>query len=316
VKPRARKLPPLNALRAFEAAARHLSFKRAAEELHVTQAAVSHQVRALESELGLALFQRLHRALALTPAGARCLPHLCDAFDRLEDAARSVRGRAATPRLVLSVVPSFGANWLVPRLGRFRARHPEIDLVVLSSADLVDFARDPVDVGVRFGRGRYRGVRAELLMAEEYFPVASPKLARRLRKLDDLRRHTLLHDESQDAWRAWLASGGVTGVDPERGVIFSDSSQLVAAAAAGQGVALARGLLAEPYLRAKTLVRPFAGSVPAEYAYFVVCAERRAEEPPIRAFRDWITREALRPGSRSARRTRPKPSPSAGSESR
>jgi LysR family transcriptional regulator, glycine cleavage system transcriptional activator len=316
VKPRARKLPPLNALRAFEAAARHLSFKRAAAELHVTQAAVSHQVRALEAELGLALFVRLHRALALTPAGARCLPHLCAAFDRLEDAAKSVRGRAATPRLVLSIVPSFGANWLVPRLGRFRARHPEIDLVVLSSSDLVDFARDPVDVGVRFGQGRYPGVRADLLQAEEYFPVASPKLARRLRKLGDLRRHTLLHDESHDEWRAWLASAGVTGVDPERGVVFSDSSQLVAAAAAGQGVALARALLAEPYLRAKTLVRPFPGSVPAAFAYFVVCAEERADEPAIRAFRDWIRRESLRPGSRTGRRTRPRASPRADSESR
>ncbi|HTO68871.1 MAG TPA: transcriptional regulator GcvA [Myxococcota bacterium] len=297
MKPRARKLPPLNALRAFEAAARHLSFKDAAAELHVTPAAVSHQVRGLEDELGVALFVRLHRALALTPAGARCLPRLRDAFDRLEEATRGLRGRAAQPRLVLSVVPSFGANWLVPRLGRFRARHPEIDLEVLSSSELVDFARDPVDVGVRFGGGRYPGVRADLLVAEEYFPVASPKLARGrrpLRRPDDLRRHTLLHDETHDAWRSWLASAGVTAVDPERGVVFSDSSQLVFAAAAGQGVALARALLAAPFLRAGTLVRPFPGSVPAEFAYWVVCAQARAEEPAIRAFRDWLTDEARR----------------------
>jgi LysR family glycine cleavage system transcriptional activator len=294
VKPRPRKLPPLNALRAFEAAARHLSFKRAAAELHVTQAAVSHQVRALEAELGLALFVRLHRALALTAAGQRCFPPLRDAFDRLEDATRSLRGRAPAPRLVLSIVPSFGANWLVPRLGQFRARHPDVDLVVLSSAELVDFARDPVDVGVRFGPGRYPGVRADLLLPEEYFPVASPKLARRLREPGQLGRHTLLHDETHDAWHAWLASRGVGGVDAERGVVFSDSSQLVAAAAAGQGVALARGLLAEPYLRAGTLVRPFPGSVPAEYAYFVVCADERADEPAIRAFREWILAQARR----------------------
>jgi len=265
---------------------------------------VSHQVRALEAQLGLALFVRLHRALELTPAGRRCFPRLRDAFDRLEDATRSLRGRAPSPRLVLSIVPSFGANWLVPRLGQFRTRHPDVDLVVLSSAELVDFARDPVDVGVRFGPGSYPGVRSELLLPEEYFPVASPKLARWLREPAQLARHTLLHDESHDAWRAWLASRGVGGVDAERGVVFSDSSQLVAAAAAGQGVALARGLLAEPYLRARTLLRPFQGSVPAEYAYYVVCAEERAGEPAIRAFREWIASEARGRGAPARARMR------------
>jgi LysR family glycine cleavage system transcriptional activator len=295
VKARPRKLPPLNALRAFEAAARHLSFKRAAAELHVTQAAVSHQVRALEAQLGVALFERLHRALALTPAGARYLPALTDAFDRLDEATLALRARPRAPRLVLSVVPSFGANWLVPRLGGFRAAHPEIDLVVLSSSELVDFARDRVDVGIRFGPGRWPGVHAELLFGEEYLPVVSPKLARgrrALRRPGDLRRHTLLHDETPDAWRAWLASAGVADVDCERGVVFSDSSQLVAAAAAGQGVALARKLLAAPYLRAGTLVRAFEGSMPAKFAYYVASAESRADQPHVRAFREWVVAAA------------------------
>jgi LysR family glycine cleavage system transcriptional activator len=295
VKRRPRQLPPLNALRAFEAAARALSFKRAAEELHVTQAAVSHQVRALEAQLGLELFVRKHRALELTQAGARYLPALSEAFDRLDGATLALRARPRTSRLVLSVVPSFAANWLVPRLGGFRARHPGIDLVVLSSSELVDFARDPVDVGIRFGPGRWPRVRADLLFGEEYLVVVSPKLARgkrALRKPEDLRRHALLHDESHDAWRAWLASAGVTGVDPERGVVFSDSSQLVAAAAAGQGVALARKLLAAPYLRSRALIQPFEGSVPAEFAYYVACAESRADEPAIRAFREWVRAEA------------------------
>jgi len=202
VKRRPRKLPPLNALRAFEAAARALSFKRAAEELHVTQAAVSHQVRALEAQLGLELFVRKHRALELTPAGARYLPALSEAFDRLDDATLALRARPRTSRLVLSVVPSFAANWLVPRLGGFRARHSGIDLVVLSSSELVDFTRDAVDVGIRFGPGAWPRVRADLLFGEEYLAVVSPKLARgkrALRKPDDLRRHTLLHDESHDA---------------------------------------------------------------------------------------------------------------------
>jgi LysR family transcriptional regulator, glycine cleavage system transcriptional activator len=291
VKRAPRKLPALNALRAFEAAGRHLSFKRAAAELHVTQAAVSHQVRALEAQLGVSLFVRLHRALRLTPAGTRYLPALSEAFDRLHDASAALRARGGRQRLVLSTVPSFGANWLVPRLGGFRKRHRDVDLVVLSSSELVDFARDPVDVGVRFGAGKYPGVRAELLFGEEYLPVASPKLLRgrkALRRPADLRRHTLLHDESHDAWRAWLAAAGADGIEPGRGVVFSDSAQLVAAAAAGQGVALARKLLAAPYLRARTLVRAFKGSVPAEFAYYVVCADERADEPAIRAFRDWI----------------------------
>jgi len=300
VKRAPRRLPPLNALRAFEAAGRHLSFKRAAAELHVTQAAVSHQVRALEAQLGVELFVRLHRALRLTPAGARYLPALSEAFDRLHEASASVRARPARQRLVLSSVPSFGANWLVPRLGAFRKKHRDVDLAVLSSSELVDFAREPVDVGIRFGPGRWPGVRADLLLAEEYLPVASPKLIRgrkALRVPADLRRHTLLHDESHDAWRAWLAAAGADRVDPERGVVFSDSSQLVSAAAAGQGVALARKLLAAPYLRSRALVRAFAGSVPAEFAYYVVCAADRADEPAIKAFRDWIL-AAARNGDR------------------
>jgi LysR family transcriptional regulator, glycine cleavage system transcriptional activator len=306
VKRRARALPPLNALRAFEAAARHLSFQRAAAELHVTPAAVSHQVRALEGQLGLTLFARLHRSLALTNAGARYLPALTGAFDALDAATRALRPRARAQRLVLSVVPSFGANWLVPRLGAFRARHPKIDLVVLASSELVDFEREAVDVGIRFGRGGYPRLRTDLLFAEEYFPVASPKLVRGRRALRtpaDLRGHTLLHDESHEAWRAWLDGAGAKGVDPERGVVFSDSSQLVAAAAAGHGVALARKLLAAPHLRAGTLVRPFPGSVPAEFAYYVVCAESRAEEPAIRAFRVWAL-AAARAGTRRRRTVR------------
>jgi LysR family transcriptional regulator, glycine cleavage system transcriptional activator len=292
-----RRIPPLNGLRAFEAAGRHLSFKRAASELHVTQAAIGHQVRALETQLGVALFVRLHRALQLTPAGARYLPALSDAFDRLHDASALLRGRSTRKRLVLSSVPSFTANWLVPRLGAFRTLHPDIDLVVLSSTVLVDFSRDAVDAGIRFGTGRYPNVRADLLLTESYLPVASPRLLRGrapLRKPADLSGHTLLHDESHDAWRAWLVAAGVGNIDPERGVVFSDSSQLVAAAAAGQGVALARKLLAAPYLRARQLVRVFKGSVAAEFAYYVVCAESRAAEPTIRAFRDWVLRATKR----------------------
>jgi len=300
-----RKLPPLNALRAFEAAARLLSFTRAAAELHVTQAAVSHQVRALESALGTVLFVRLHRALRLTPDGARYLPAVRDAFDRLDAATESLRPAPRRRRLAVSVVPSFGSRWLVPRLGDFRARHRDLDLVIHSSAQLVDLAREPLDVAIRFGKGAWPGLRADLLLDEQIVCVASTSLAggkRALSRPSDLRRHTLLHDESTDAWRGWLAAAGVRGVDPERGIVFSDSAQLVQAAVAGQGVALARRRLADVDLRARRLVRLFASAARAEFAYWIVALAERADEPDIRAFRTWAMRQARRREPASRRR--------------
>jgi LysR family glycine cleavage system transcriptional activator len=294
-----RKLPPLNALRAFEAAARSLSFTRAAAELHVTQAAISHQVRALEAELGLPLFVRLHRALRLTPQGARYLPALRDAFDRIDAATRSLAPRRARRQLAISVVPSFGTRWLVPRLGDFRARHPRLDLTLHASSQLVDLAREPFDVAIRFGPGAWPGLRADLLLDEEIVCVASPALARGRRPLArpaDLRRHVLLHDESHEPWRTWLEAAGVRGVDAERGIVFSDSAQIVQAAVAGQGVALARRRLAEADLRARRLLRLFADRARSrtDFAYYVVSLAARADEPAIAAFRRWALAQAKR----------------------
>jgi LysR family glycine cleavage system transcriptional activator len=281
-----RTLPPLNALRAFEAAARLLSFKRAAAELHVTQGAISHQVRALEDALGVKLFVRLHRALRLTDAGAGYLPAVREAFDALDAATRALARRSARTRLRVSVLPSFGASWLVPKLGAFRAKHPRIDLTLHSSAELADLARDPIDVAIRYGRGAYPDLCVEPLMSDEIAPVASPKLA--LARPEDLRRHALLHDGSTAGWRDWLAAAGVRGVDAERGTVFEDSGQLVQAAVAGHGVALARLRLAEAEIRAGRLAQPFAKTRPAPFAYYVVCLPSRAEEPAIRAFRRFV----------------------------
>lgn len=285
-------------MRAFEAAARLASFKRAAAELHVTPGAISHQVRALEDALGTKLFVRLHRALRLTEAGARYLPAVGSAFDALDAATRALGPKRGGARLRVSVLPSFAASWLVPRLGAFHARHPRIDLALHSSAALADLSRDPVDLAIRYGSGDYPGLHVEPLMRDAIAPVASPRLG--LAKPEQLRRYPLLHDGATSGWRDWLAAAGVRGVDPERGLVFDDSAQLVQAAVSGHGVALARLRLADADLRAGRLVQPFARAAPAPFAYFVVCLPQRAEEPAIRAFRRFVKREARASEARGA----------------
>ncbi len=296
----ARRLPPLNALRAFEAAARHLSFTRAAGELHVTQAAISHQVKALEEHLGRKLFRRLNRALLLTDDGQAYLPSVSRAFTLLNDATSDLLTKHAPGPLTESALPSFDARWLVPREGRFRHIWPDIDLRIDPSAALSDFAGGDVDVGIRYGRGKYPGMRADWLMTEDIFPVCSPALLEGphpLRDPKDLEHQVLLHDDGHGDWRTWLLAAGVERVDPARGPIFTDSSMLIQAAMAAQGVALARGVLAADELAAGRLVRPFTLSLPTEYAYYLVCPVNTAEQPKIAAFRDWLLGEAKRESS-------------------
>lgn len=293
----ARRLPPLNAVRAFEAAARHLSFTKAAKELHVTQAAISHQVKALEAYLGIKLFRRLNRALVLTEEGQTYLPPVKRIFDHLYDATRRLTENEARGKLTVSVIPSFAARWLVPRLGRFREAQPDIDVRVAPSGHLVDFAREDVDLGIRYGRGRYPGLRVERLMTEDILPVCSPALlegSRPLKRPSDLRHHTLLHDEGHAEWRTWLLAAGVDDVDATRGTVFTDSGMLIQAAVAGQGVALARGALAADDLASGRLVRPFDFNLPAEFAYYIVCPEATADQPKVVAFREWLLQESAR----------------------
>ncbi len=296
----ARRLPPLNALRAFEAAARHLSFTRAAEELHVTQAAISHQVKALEEHLERKLFRRLNRALLLSDDGQAYLPSVSRAFTLLNEATNDLLTKHAPGPLTVSVLPSFAARWLVPRLGRFRQIRPDIDLRIDPSAELADFAGGDVDVSIRYGRGEYPGMRADWLMTEDIFPVCSAALLEDphgLRDPRDLEHQVLLHDDGHGDWRTWLLAAGVDRVDPARGPIFTDSSMLIEAAMAGQGVALARGVLAADELAAGRLVRPFTLSLPTEYAYYLVCPRNTAEQPKIAAFREWLLGEARRESS-------------------
>ncbi len=291
----ARRLPPLNALRAFEAAARHLSFTRAADELNVTQAAISHQVKGLEERLGIALFRRLNRALLLTDAGQAYLPAIHDAFDRIAEATARLTAHDRAGVLTVSVLPSFAAKWLVPRLGRFRDAHPDIDVHIAPSDRLTDFAREDVDLAIRYGKGEWPGLRADRMLTEEIFPVCSPRLLEgphRLRTPADLRRHTLLHDDMRIDWRLWLLAAGVDGVDASRGPSFTDSSMVIQAAVGGQGVALGRSALAAADLAAERLVKPFDISLPAAMAYYVVCPVATAGHPKIAAFREWVIAEA------------------------
>jgi LysR family glycine cleavage system transcriptional activator len=298
-----RRLPPLNSLRAFEAAARHLSFKDAAAELNVTPGAVSQQVKQLEDHAGVALFKRMTRALALTEAGRIAAPRTTAAFDQLADAYELIRRRRGTDQLVVSVPPTFAARWLVPRLGRFQTRHPEIELRLDANNRLVDFARDDVDVGVRFGGGVYPGLVAECLLGQRVFPVCSPALLEGhppLREPDDLRHHTLVHHQHPDAaevdpaWAMWLEAAGVAGVDATRGPRFSTYGLATDAAAGGQGVALGDDVLVADDLASGRLVRPFAAEAgrPSAFGYFVVYPEDRGDDPNIAAFSAWLHAEA------------------------
>ena len=303
----ARRLPPLNALRAFEAAARHLSFTKAAEELYVTQAAISHQIKALEATLDVQLFRRLNRRLMLTDAGQLYLPALTEAFDGIDAATGRLRADENAGSLTVSVANSLAAKWLLPRLPRFRERHPEIDVEVSATDRLVDFGRDNVDMGIRYGLGNYPGLKVDPLMEDTVFPVCSPQLADGrlvdglvpLRAPEDLRRHTLLHDDVSTGeapdWRRWLTAAGVTGVNPERGPRYSHSSLVLQAAIDGQGVALGRSSLVSLDLEAGRLVQPFGPTLPSHYACYVVSPVATAERPKIKAFRDWLLEEAGRP---------------------
>jgi LysR family glycine cleavage system transcriptional activator len=290
----ARQLPSLTALRAFEAAARHLSFTRAAEELSVTQGAVSHQVKALEGELGFKLFLRQHQGLVLTEAGQHCQTVAREAFDRLAAGIARVRGRAQNSVLSVSVLPSFAAKWLMPRLPRFLSAHPEVDLRVSAFERLVKFDTEDVDLGVRLGSGTWPGMHAVLLMADEIFPVCSPRLLGALRRPRDLARANLIHMEGHNKWGEWLAKAGVAGVDLSRGVVFDQVSFGINAAIDGQGVVLARLSLVVEDLLAGRLARPFALTLPIDKPYYVVCPADTASLPKVQRFRDWMLAEAAR----------------------
>ena len=280
---------PLNALRAFEASARHLSFTRAGLELFVSQAAISHQIKGLEQRLGVTLFRRLPRGLALTDEGAALVPVLSEAFDRISDTLERFADGRIQEVLTVGVVGTFAAGWLLPRLPDFAARHPEVDLRLLTNNNRVDLAGEGLDLAIRFGDGAWHGVEATALMAAPLTPLCAPAVARRLKAPADLARETLLRSYRQDEWPRWFEAAGAAA--PRiRGPVFDSSPAMAAAAAAGAGVALLPAAMFERELATETLARPFETALDAG-RYWLTRLHSRAETAAMRVFRAWLVEE-------------------------
>jgi LysR family glycine cleavage system transcriptional activator len=290
----------LNALRAFEAAARHLNFSRAADELSVTPGAVSQQIQNLEDYVGAALFKRTPKGLLLTDAAQTALPALREAFDRLAEAASLLTAAVDGRRLTLTAPPSFAAKWLVPRLGAFERAHPQVDVWLSAGMELVDLTAGEVDIAVRYGGGRYPGLEVRRLMSESVIPVAAPGILNEtpLNSPDDLANHILLHDGSPEVddscpdWAMWLAARGLKNVDGQRGPRFNQSSLVIEAAVNGRGVALAKRTLAQADLEAGRLVAPLQIATAVDFAYYLVHPKAKGRLPQVKAFSTWIDAEA------------------------
>jgi LysR family glycine cleavage system transcriptional activator len=315
----ATRLPPLNALKAFEATARYRSVKKAAAELNVTPAAVSHQIKGLEDYLGVQLFYRRNRALELTEAARACLPKLREGFDSLLQAVEQLRAYKGSGMLTVSAAPSFAARWLMPRLHRFIESHPEINVRVSARlrlpafggrkgqaaerATLEEWLADS-DIAILYGRGDYPGLVADKLLALSITPICSPRLVTQpehpLVRPDDLRYQRLLHDDTGELydgvpfWEVWLKAAGVTGVDARQGPHFSHAVLAFEAAVEGHGVVASMPVLAESDLHAARLVTPFALRVPLASAYYLVCTGSAASRPAVASFRDWLRAEAAK----------------------
>jgi LysR family transcriptional regulator, glycine cleavage system transcriptional activator len=292
-----RRLPPLGALRAFEAAARHLSFTRAAAELCVTQAAVSHQIRQLEDWLGMRLFERRGHALTLTGKGQAYLSDLADALDRISAATLRLMEPAERP-LRITVLPSFASRWLVPRLEAFRMLHPTVDVRLVSTEELWSFATERFDLAIRSGLGKWAGLKTDLIAREMLSPVCSPTLMNgpsAIRVPADLRQARLLYDTPRDAWRRWFDLAGVEGPDTGIGASFNDAGLALQAAVDGQGVALGRLTLAANELQSGRLIQPFDVVLPNDYSYWLAYPPAALSRPEVAAFLAWLLSEARRP---------------------
>lgn len=286
-----RRLPPLTSLRAFEAAGRHLSFTKAATELTVTQAAISHQVKALEEHLDVALFLRLPRQLELTKAGKILLPVVRSAFDRISDSVAKLDKETASKALTVRLAPSFAAKWLSPRLDKFRKLHPEIDLSLTLGNEAVDFRRQPIDIAVTYGKGDWKGVVSEHLLSIDFFPVCAPSIMQGdhpLRTANDLQHHTLLHDTSHESWAEWLDLAGASEVDPKHGTVVDDTNVLIQAAIDGLGVALGSTLFVADRLASGKLVKPFTTTLNSDFAYYVVCPKQHLKKTEVAQFKSWL----------------------------
>lgn len=298
------RLPPLNALKAFEAAARRLSFTKAAEELNVTPGAISQQIRQLEDYAGTPLFKRTGRSVLLTDAAQAALPIVRDAFEKIAEAGRIMQAPARKGRVMVACAPSFAAKWLAPRLETFHREHEGIEAWVSADMGLTDFSTADADIAIRYGKGIYDGLKSELLLDETVMPVCAPALLEgenSLRKPEDLVHHTLLHDESPENdpscpdWPSWLTARKVISERARRGPRFNQAVLVIEAAASGQGVALAKRAVAGADLAAGRLVAPFAdGSTAIDFGYWLVWPKGRHLSPDVRAFIKWVKNEATK----------------------
>ena len=292
--------PPLNSLRAFEAAARHLSFQNAAEELSVTPGAISQQIKKLEDILQTPLFHRDSRAVTLTEAGRVLRPDLSRGFESLDDAVQQLKQSAEHQHITVSMTPSFAAKWLVPRLEKWTAQQPNVDVRISASLGLANFGPDGVDLGVRFGSGNYDGLTSALLLKESFVVVCSPIFidgSKQIKTPEDLHDHTLIHVSGPQGtpgtdWQEWLKSAGVDGIDTSRGLVFDDTAVAILAAIGGQGVLLSRRALVEDDIAAGRLALPFDLDLPLEFAWRIVAPEGKLKRPEVSAFRDWLLSEA------------------------
>ena len=298
-------LPPLGALRVFEAAARLMSFGKAADELSVTPAAISHQIHALEQLLGVKLFHRRNRSVALTASARILLPGLGEAFGQIRASVGRLRARNNSGTLTVTASPSFAAKWLVLRLHRFQERYPDVDVRISASNELVDLTKGDFDIAVRYGTGRYPGLSVELLARNEVFPACSPRLLEHgppLRSPEDLRHHTLIHDDMVDrdplmpTWAMWLKAAGVADAAGARALTFSGPQLALEAAIAGQGIVLAYSTIAGADIAEGRLVRLFSLSLPDVFSYYIVATPAALERAKVKAFRDWLRDEAAASG--------------------
>lgn len=287
-----RRLPNLAAMRAFEAAARHGNFSRAAEEIHVTHGAISHQVRALEEELGVDLFVRHGKRIAITAEGERFAATLRKALSEIAAAAAVMREEGKQTRLTVTALPSFAARWLSPRLGRFIEQYPDMEVMLQSSNHLTDYVRESVDIGIRFGRGNYPGLAVEKIMEDYYYPVASPRFngGKLPRVPQELEQMPLLRCELEP-WTPWFAAAGLDMPEPTGGLVFQDSSMLVRAAVEGHGIALARHAIAVSDVESGALARLFDIAVKCPQSYYLVCPPEALKKPQVQAFRAWLLAE-------------------------
>lgn len=290
-----RRLPPLISLRVFEAVARHLSFTSAADELHVTQAAVSHQVKKLEEWLGVALFLRLNRSIKLTKEGEAYAKPLTDAFDALAAATDAVLNDTGPQSITISTFDSIAANWLAPRIRKFQENSPEVDIKIVTKNSFSDFSSSDVDVEIRYGDGNWPNSHVVKLADEEIFPVCSPKLLGRKRKLkdvDEVSNYNLIHDEILMEWSDWLDAAGGGANNATKGLRYNHSHIVIQSAIAGEGMALGRSLLVADELKTGRLIAPFDFKISSKFSYYFVCPKELSDQTQVSTFQDWLLNEA------------------------